>query len=272
MNRKPLKTLVVLLLATVLVFGSVIAAAAQSDYAVDAPACEGDAVTGTVVATDPETNVVVVYTEDGLCSLDLGGEFDATVSSLLGVYFDGISLDLLNGSMEPAEWSLVYDEATDTWSLPEEGAETTAVNVASVEDNGDGTYTVMFFAPDSDVPMTLVIDDADAAAALMAQLDELAFFLIERIKHPLHLFGELGHLGGRRRGRCRIERGLTVSARRRSNFAVDAKLVLGCAMGGRSMRACELLASDGYTDLINMHGGYDGYREPTAEFIDKRLT
>lgn len=51
----------------------------------------------------------------------------------------------------------------------------------------------------------------------------------------------------------------------RRNFAADAKLVLGCAMGGRSMRACELLASEGYTDLINMHGGYDGYREPTGE-------
>ena len=29
-------------------------------------------------------------------------------------------------------------------------------------------------------------------------------------------------------------------------------------MGGRSQRACEMLAAEGYTDLANMVGGFNG--------------
>jgi rhodanese-related sulfurtransferase len=46
------------------------------------------------------------------------------------------------------------------------------------------------------------------------------------------------------------------------HFAPDTKLVLGCAMGGRSARACELLANAGYSQLVNMHGGFSGARDP----------
>ena len=44
----------------------------------------------------------------------------------------------------------------------------------------------------------------------------------------------------------------------RRHFPTDTKLVLGCKMGGRSMHACELLAQEGFTNLVNMHGGFHG--------------
>ena len=41
-----------------------------------------------------------------------------------------------------------------------------------------------------------------------------------------------------------------------ANVSKDAKLVVGCKAGGRSARACDLLAQRGYTDLTNMRGGF----------------
>ncbi len=43
-----------------------------------------------------------------------------------------------------------------------------------------------------------------------------------------------------------------------ANFAPDTKLVLGCKSGGRSMRAAEMLSRAGYTDVVNMDGGFGG--------------
>jgi rhodanese-related sulfurtransferase len=44
-------------------------------------------------------------------------------------------------------------------------------------------------------------------------------------------------------------------------FAKDTKLVVGCASGPRSMRACEILAAAGYTHLVNVEGGFMGGRD-----------
>ncbi len=38
----------------------------------------------------------------------------------------------------------------------------------------------------------------------------------------------------------------------------DKRLVVGCQMGGRSQRACELMQRIGYTDLSNIRGGFGG--------------
>lgn len=48
----------------------------------------------------------------------------------------------------------------------------------------------------------------------------------------------------------------------RSHFPEDAPLVLGCKSGGRSARACEVLAAAGYTNVVNMDGGFDGRMSP----------
>jgi len=47
----------------------------------------------------------------------------------------------------------------------------------------------------------------------------------------------------------------------KKRFPVGSKIVFGCAAGGRSQRACEMLAAEGYQDLVNMKGGYSGAKD-----------
>jgi rhodanese-related sulfurtransferase len=50
----------------------------------------------------------------------------------------------------------------------------------------------------------------------------------------------------------------------KTHFAGDRALVIGCAAGGRSMHACESLTAEGYTQLINMDGGFSGRPDPSG--------
>ena len=50
-------------------------------------------------------------------------------------------------------------------------------------------------------------------------------------------------------------------------FPKESKLVLGCAAGMRSARACELLAAAGYANLVNMAGGFSGAMDPTGVVV-----
>ena len=45
------------------------------------------------------------------------------------------------------------------------------------------------------------------------------------------------------------------------NFAKDAKLVVGCKVGGRSAQAAALLEAAGYTSVVDMRGGFHGERD-----------
>ena len=45
-------------------------------------------------------------------------------------------------------------------------------------------------------------------------------------------------------------------------FDTSDNLILDCASGGRSAKACELLAEVGYTVLANMHCGFSGFSHP----------
>ncbi|HTY56036.1 MAG TPA: rhodanese-like domain-containing protein [Candidatus Binataceae bacterium] len=49
----------------------------------------------------------------------------------------------------------------------------------------------------------------------------------------------------------------------------NKKLVVGCASGGRSQHACEILAQVGYTDLSNIRGGFMGARDPSGRVVVK---
>ena len=44
-------------------------------------------------------------------------------------------------------------------------------------------------------------------------------------------------------------------------YAQDARLLIGCQMGGRSARAADILAAAGYTDVSNVLGGFGGARD-----------
>ena len=46
----------------------------------------------------------------------------------------------------------------------------------------------------------------------------------------------------------------------RAAFARDAKIIVGCKAGGRSQRAAQVLAGEGYTNILDQHAGWDGAR------------
>jgi rhodanese-related sulfurtransferase len=51
------------------------------------------------------------------------------------------------------------------------------------------------------------------------------------------------------------------------NLPRDKKLIVGCMMGGRSQRACEILDDAGYKDIANVRGGYGGARDVSGRVI-----
>lgn len=51
----------------------------------------------------------------------------------------------------------------------------------------------------------------------------------------------------------------------RANFPANARLLVGCQMGGRSAQAAQVLAASGYTDISNVVGGYGGNPNTAAE-------
>ena len=51
-------------------------------------------------------------------------------------------------------------------------------------------------------------------------------------------------------------------------FAPDAKLLVGCQVGGRSLRAAQMLESFGYADVTNVRGGFAGMRDPLGRPVD----
>ena len=46
-----------------------------------------------------------------------------------------------------------------------------------------------------------------------------------------------------------------------ANFPKDAKLVVGCKMGGRSLQAATLMEAAGYSNVVNMRGGFHGEKD-----------
>jgi rhodanese-related sulfurtransferase len=50
-------------------------------------------------------------------------------------------------------------------------------------------------------------------------------------------------------------------------FDKDAQLVMGCKSGARSLRAAELLQGWGYTNVVDMQGGYDGERDMAGRVV-----
>ena len=53
----------------------------------------------------------------------------------------------------------------------------------------------------------------------------------------------------------------------RANFKPDAKLLVGCHTGGRSAQAVEALTLAGFSDVVNVLGGYGGARDPMSGAI-----
>ena len=52
-------------------------------------------------------------------------------------------------------------------------------------------------------------------------------------------------------------------------FPKDAKLILGCKSGGRSQRAAMMLEGAGFTDLVEMRGGWGGEGDAMGRIVEK---
>jgi rhodanese-related sulfurtransferase len=51
-------------------------------------------------------------------------------------------------------------------------------------------------------------------------------------------------------------------------FPKDAKIVVGCKAGGRSLRAAQMLLAEGFTEVIDQRAGWDGARGPFGDISE----
>jgi rhodanese-related sulfurtransferase len=51
-------------------------------------------------------------------------------------------------------------------------------------------------------------------------------------------------------------------------FAKDAKIVVGCKAGGRSLRAAQALLAEGFTNVFDQRAGWDGARNPFGQVVE----
>jgi rhodanese-related sulfurtransferase len=52
-------------------------------------------------------------------------------------------------------------------------------------------------------------------------------------------------------------------------FAKDAKIVVGCKAGGRSLRAAQMLVAEGFTNVLDQRAGWDGARDPFGQMVEE---
>jgi rhodanese-related sulfurtransferase len=53
-----------------------------------------------------------------------------------------------------------------------------------------------------------------------------------------------------------------------TKFAKDARIVVGCKAGGRSLRAANALLAAGFTNILDQRAGFDGARGPFGEVTE----
>ena len=52
-----------------------------------------------------------------------------------------------------------------------------------------------------------------------------------------------------------------------ANYPTDAKLLIGCQVGGRSAKAVQRLTAAGYDTAVNVKGGFGGSRDPATGYV-----
>jgi len=57
-------------------------------------------------------------------------------------------------------------------------------------------------------------------------------------------------------------------AKMSERFATDAKIVVGCKAGGRSLRAAKALLAAGFTNVLDQRAGFDAVRGPFGEVTE----
>jgi rhodanese-related sulfurtransferase len=51
-------------------------------------------------------------------------------------------------------------------------------------------------------------------------------------------------------------------------FGKDAKIIVGCKAGGRSLRAAQALLRAGFADVLDQRAGWDGVRDPFGQMSE----
>jgi rhodanese-related sulfurtransferase len=51
-------------------------------------------------------------------------------------------------------------------------------------------------------------------------------------------------------------------------YPKDAKIVVGCQAGGRSLRAAEMMVGAGYTQVIDQRAGFGGARDNFGQVVE----
>ena len=50
----------------------------------------------------------------------------------------------------------------------------------------------------------------------------------------------------------------------KANYPANTRLLVGCQVGGRSMRAAQMLSAFGFADVTNVRGGFAGAHDPMS--------
>jgi len=170
------KTMFMISLVLALALPAVAPAAAQEEPpAGEILPCEGEGVSGTVVAVDEETGLVTVYTGDGLlCTVTLDSDYDHPIVALLGEFFGDVSTGDLAAALEDSEEArqgcAVQDPDSGAWAWADCDAGG-AVPVTVFGENEDGTFTALTGEGEQ---VTLSVEDPDIAEGLSEALGELA--------------------------------------------------------------------------------------------------
>ncbi|MDH5508269.1 MAG: hypothetical protein OEZ02_13685 [Anaerolineae bacterium] len=131
--------------------------------------CEGENVSGTVVAVDEATNTATVDTGEGQCTVTLTGEYDHPITNLLGSYFGDVNPDSLAAALETTQGCALFDEESGTYSWVDCATEG-AVEATVTGENEDGTFS----ATTADGETISVGAETDAAAELSGALETLS--------------------------------------------------------------------------------------------------
>jgi len=166
--RINIQTKVPLLLAVALTLAVVGSAAAQEG---EITPCEGENVSGTVVAVDEETGVVTIDTGGDLCTVTLDDEYDHPIVALLGSYFGGVSAENLAAALEATQGCAVQDPDSEGWTWSDCEADD-AVIMTVIAENEDGTFTAT--VEGEEMPIIVTVEDSATAEGLSEALQALA--------------------------------------------------------------------------------------------------
>lgn len=164
-------TKIALMIIVVLALATVVPVAADDGGDEPAP-CEGESVSGTVVAVDEASRTVTVDTGVGPCTVTLlDGEYDHPIVELLGRYFGDVSAESLTEALETTQGCAIYDVGIPVWIWADCAAGAYEVTVTG--ENEDGSFTAVVIVDGVEVTGILTVDDPATAAELSAALQTL---------------------------------------------------------------------------------------------------